>query len=324
MKATSGMIAAGHDFKLSALTVKVADLIFIGESQTRLRRLNWRPLVWVALRKMDDDAAHPAVKSLQRPSIAPGPHPNKRVRLLPPVLSPGLAMACRLVRAGAKSAGHKPIPAAWIEAVGFTLQTNLSRTMSPRRIALIQGHPNPGRAQYGHALADAYLRGATASGHTVKSIEVAELSFPLLRSQADWGKGTLPPTLQPAQEIIGWADHLVIIFPLWLGTTPALLQAFFEQVLRPSFAFHCSPGGVGIQPALKGKSARVVVTMGMPAFLCRWFFFAPGVSNFRRYVLGSCGIGPIHGTYIGKVEAKDSRAREQWLVKLQKLGSKGS
>ena len=31
-------------------------------------------------------------------------------------------------------------------------------------------------------------------------------------------------------------EHLVIVFPLWLGDMPAVLKGFFEQVLRPGFA----------------------------------------------------------------------------------------
>ncbi|HET8696394.1 MAG TPA: NAD(P)H-dependent oxidoreductase [Gammaproteobacteria bacterium] len=39
------------------------------------------------------------------------------------------------------------------------------------------------------------------------------------------------------QAFIAWADHLVMVYPLWLGEMPALLKGFFEQVLRPGFAF---------------------------------------------------------------------------------------
>ena len=42
--------------------------------------------------------------------------------------------------------------------------------------------------------------------------------------------------MQKAQRAIASAEHIVIFFPLWLGTMPALLKAFLEQVLRPGFA----------------------------------------------------------------------------------------
>ena len=50
--------------------------------------------------------------------------------------------------------------------------------MGTRRIALIQGHPDPFSRHYCHALAEAYMNGARAGGHTVDLMEVARLEFP--------------------------------------------------------------------------------------------------------------------------------------------------
>ena len=197
-----------------------------------------------------------------------------------------------------------------------------ARTM-PKKITIIQGHPDPAARHFGHALADAYATGAAKAGHAVKRIEVAQLDFPILRNQTNWNSGPPPATLLEAQASIAWADHIVIIFPLWLGTMPAVLKAFLEQVLRPGFALiyegHRFP-----QKGLTGKSARIVVTMGMPAFWYRWFFRAHGVRGLERSILGFCGIKPIRETFIGLVEAKDGAAREKWLTQLETLGRRGS
>jgi putative NADPH-quinone reductase len=79
--------------------------------------------------------------------------------------------------------------------------------------------------------------GAQAAGHAVSRIGVAALEFPWLRTKEAFESGTLPTVLVPAQEAIAQADHLLVVYPLWLGTMPALLKAFFEQVFRPGFAF---------------------------------------------------------------------------------------
>jgi len=102
-----------------------------------------------------------------------------------------------------------------------------------KRILVIQGHPDPAATHFGHALADAYVESARAAGHEVQIVKVAELDFPLLRSKDEWDHGTLPPALQPVQQAIRWAEHLVFFFPLWLGGMPALLKGFLEQVARP-------------------------------------------------------------------------------------------
>lgn len=190
-----------------------------------------------------------------------------------------------------------------------------------QRILLIQGHPDASAPHFCHALANAYAEGAEAAGHSVRRVEVAELDFPLLRSQLEWEKGALPPSLQPAQEAIAWCQHLVLFFPLWLGDMPALLKGFLEQVARPGFAFK----GEGSNPikhkALGGRSARVVVTMGMPALVYRFYFRAHSVKSLERNILGFVGMAPVHETLIGLLGLMDEDKRLQCLSKLRKLGA---
>ena len=142
-----------------------------------------------------------------------------------------------------------------------------------KKIVIIEGHPDATRGHLCDALADAYAAGAGEAGHGVTRVRVAELDFPLLRSQDAFLHGDVPPALQPAGAAVLGADHIVFVFPLWLGTMPALLKAFLEQVFRPGQAFDYGDGGFP-KKLLAGKSARLVVTMGMPAFLYRWYFGA--------------------------------------------------
>ncbi len=92
-----------------------------------------------------------------------------------------------------------------------------------KRIAIIQGHPDPKGTHFGHELGHAYREGAQEAGHEVECIEIAKLDFPLLRSKEDFEDGVPPEPIRQAQETISWSDHLVIFYPLWLGTMPALL-----------------------------------------------------------------------------------------------------
>jgi len=129
----------------------------------------------------------------------------------------------------------------------------------------------------------------------------------------------VPSQLKKAQEAIAWGDHLLLVYPLWLGEMPALVKAFLEQVMRPGFAF--TLGGHGWTPRLRGKTARVVVTMGMPAAAYRWYFGAHGLKSLRRNILSFVGIKPVRSTLIGLVESASAKRRAGWLAKLEKLGS---
>jgi putative NADPH-quinone reductase len=188
------------------------------------------------------------------------------------------------------------------------------------QVLLIQGHPDPAGGHFCHALAQAYADGVREAGHEVRTLDVAQLDFPLLRSQHAWTDEPLPPALAPAQEAIRWADHLVFFFPLWLGGMPALLKGFLEQVARPGFALARHAKNPMAAKLLKGRSARLVVTMGMPAAVYRYYFRAHSIKALERNILGFVGIAPIDETLIGMVEGMDDAARAQWLDKLRQLG----
>lgn len=192
-----------------------------------------------------------------------------------------------------------------------------------RRIVIVQGHPDPAPDRYCRALADAYAEGAAAGGHEVRRIDVATLDFPLLRSQADWETGPAPPAIRACQETVAWAEHIVFVFPLWMGSMPALLRAFLEQLLRPGFAVEGAAGGLRWQKRLAGRSARLVVTMGMPALVYRWYFCGHGLRSLKRNILAFTGIGPVRESLIGMVGAADGARRRGWLEKMRSFGSGG-
>ena len=200
---------------------------------------------------------------------------------------------------------------------------SLNRPAAPvSRILVIQGHPDRSTPHFGHALAEAYVRGAREAGHEVRILDVAALDFPLLRSKAEWDDGALPPARVPAQQDIAWAQHLVLLFPLWRGAMPALLKGFLEQVARPGFALSKVDGKTLPHKLLAGRSARIVVTMGMPALVYRWIYRAHSVKALERNILGFVGIAPIRETLIGQVETLHPADRQRWVDRLRAIGGR--
>jgi putative NADPH-quinone reductase len=192
------------------------------------------------------------------------------------------------------------------------------------RILILQGHPDAQPGHFGVALANAYADGARSAGHEVRVIEIAKLDFALLRSKQEWEESKPGPAIQQAQADIQWAQHLLIVYPLWLGSMPALLKGFLEQVARPGFAVPRSDSKATFKKLLAGRSARIVVTMGMPALLYRWFFGAHSLKSLERNILGFVGISPIRETLIGVVESGDRARHAKWLETLRRLGVKGT
>lgn len=192
--------------------------------------------------------------------------------------------------------------------------------MEQRRILIIDGHPDADPARFVHALASAYAKGA--AGHDVRTVRIADLDFPVLRDPKAWLEQPPPASLLAVQEQVKWAEHLVILYPLWLGDMPALLKAFLEQVLRPDFAFRYGSGMMA-DKLLTGRSARLIVTMGMPGAIYELFFLAHSVRSFQRNILKFVGISPVKRTIIGAVESSDKH-RRRWLEKVEALGAAGA
>jgi len=190
------------------------------------------------------------------------------------------------------------------------------------RILIIQGHPDVAAAHFCHALTQAYAEGARAGGHDVREIEVAALRLPLLSSQAEW-EAIPPDPARRCQDEIAWAQHLLIVYPLWLGGMPAVLKGFLEQVLRPGFAVG-KQGEASFTRKLTGRSARIVVTMGMPALVYRWYFGAHSLKSLERNILRFCGIGPVRESLVGMVEAGGPARRAKWLERMRALGRKAA
>jgi putative NADPH-quinone reductase len=188
-----------------------------------------------------------------------------------------------------------------------------------RTVCVLQGHPHGERKHLCHAIADAYADGAKSAGAKIKRIDLGAMDIPMLRDPADFGK---PPieSVVAAQQAIKASQHLVVVYPLWLGTMPAVVKAFFEQLCRNKFAIEADSKGGWPRQMLKGKSARVIVTMGMPAAAYKLMFGAHGVRGFESSILGMGGIKPIRETLIGGVGDLSRDKSEALLARMRKLG----
>jgi putative NADPH-quinone reductase len=192
-----------------------------------------------------------------------------------------------------------------------------------RNVLIIDGHPDPRRARLIHALAKACRVGAESAGHAVRTINVAELEFPMLRGADDFEQKKPLESIAACQDDLRWAHHIVIFFPLWLGGMPALLKGFFEQVLRPGFAFAARKRGLPVK-LLAGRTARIVVTMGMPGLFYKWVYRAHSLKSLERNILAFCGIRATGSTVIGMVGNVDEARRETLLERMHVFGRKAS
>jgi putative NADPH-quinone reductase len=73
-----------------------------------------------------------------------------------------------------------------------------------------------------------------------------------------------------------------------------------------------------------GRSARIVVTMGMPAFVYRWYFRAHGVKNLKRNILRFVGLAPVRDTLLGSVGTRSKPQIARWFDDMKALGRRAA
>ena len=188
------------------------------------------------------------------------------------------------------------------------------------RVVIVVGHARSGT--FCDALGASYRRGAESAGHDVRLFTTSLMKFDPILHEGFARVQPLEPDLQIAADAMLAADHLVIIFPLWLGTLPAILKGFLERVLQPQLVESAKKNK--FVQLLKGKSARVVITMGMPGFIYRWWFGAHALKMLKRNILAFMGVGPIRSVIYGNIEGAGDERRRKWLRDVEAMGRRGT
>lgn len=176
---------------------------------------------------------------------------------------------------------------------------------------------------FNKALADSYEKGAKLGKHQVKRINIGELKFdPVLWEGYD-SEQKLESDLVKVQKDILWADHIVFIYPTWWSSMPGILKGFLDRIFLSGFAFKFHEDKMLPEQLLKGKSARIIVTMDSPVLIYELVFGAPGNKIIKRGVLNFSGVHPVKITRFCSIRKSSEKTRTNWLKKTEKLGFKG-
>ncbi|MBV5257980.1 flavodoxin family protein [Synechococcus moorigangaii CMS01] len=190
-----------------------------------------------------------------------------------------------------------------------------------RSILLVNGHPDPSRERFCHALCNAYQEGAHEGGNAVTRVDIGALDFAFLENAQAFV--TPPPAdIAAVQAMLERADHMVLVHPLWLGTLPARTKAFLEHLARNDFLVKTEVKGMWPAKRMRGKSARIVMTMGMPAFAYNIFYRAHSLKALEAGIFQMAGFKPVRHTIFGAIDLS-AEGRQRMLAKMRALGRAG-
>ena len=181
---------------------------------------------------------------------------------------------------------------------------------------------NPNKQSYTAAIAKSYTKSAKAAGHSVTELDLVDLDFDYNMMPGS----DLEPDLLKQHELIKAADHIVITTPLWWGTYPAVLKAYFDRVFINGFAYgHPNPNkwleNLLAVRLLKGKTARVFVVQDQYRIVSL-LHGNPFGWNMRLAIFFFVGINKSRYSYFTSARRSTDTRRQKFLAKTEKLAKR--
>ena len=153
-------------------------------------------------------------------------------------------------------------------------------------------------------------KGRPPAGHDAKLFLLSEMNFDAILHDGYRKEQPLEPDLRAAYETLASCDHLVLIFPLWCGDMPAMLKGFIERILQPDLIARENTENAMNWNIFANKTARIVMTMGMPVSIYRWWYRGYALKLLTRNILHFIGIKPVRHTLYGMIgTSKPAAAR---------------
>src|SRR5215217_623893 len=107
------------------------------------------------------------------------------------------------------------------------------------RVHLVQCHPLVDSLN-AH-LADRINQLLREAGHEVDRLDLYAQGFSPAMSVEErrsfYAKPVTPPDIEPLQQRLAGAEHLVLVFPTWWFSLPAMLKGWIDRVWAVGFAY---------------------------------------------------------------------------------------
>lgn len=190
--------------------------------------------------------------------------------------------------------------------------------MIKKKVLILLGHGD--KETTCGLFASAYEEGAQTSGHDVRRVNIGDLKFDPILHKGYKVIQELEPDLLSLQNDFRWAEHIVLFYPNWWGTMPAILKGLFDRFFLPGFAFRFWKSGYGWDKLLKGRTGRVFINMDANPWITR-ILFGDNSNEIRNSIFGFAGI-KTRVTKIGPLKEVTPEKKENWKKMVFEMGKK--
>ncbi len=166
------------------------------------------------------------------------------------------------------------------------------------------------------SIAAEYVDSAKAAGNQVRYFKLGDVEFDPVLRKGYKKRQELEPGLIEIKDAINWSNHIVLIYPIWWGSIPAILKGMIDRVFLPGFAFKYRENSQFWDKLLKGRSAHAITTMDTPPWYFKWVYCSPAHYQMRKTILEFSGIKPVKITSFGPLRYSTESKREKWLAKV--------
>lgn len=104
--------------------------------------------------------------------------------------------------------------------------------------AIILAHPEPN--SFNGSVANTYAQAVRVRGHQAIVRDLYAIGFdPCLKAneRPDKCEQSVAPDIAAERALLADVDVFVLVYPVWLGSAPAILKGYLERVFNQGFAF---------------------------------------------------------------------------------------
>ncbi|GAC70832.1 NAD(P)H-dependent oxidoreductase [Gordonia soli] len=183
---------------------------------------------------------------------------------------------------------------------------------------VVVSHPDPGSLTQ-HA-ARSVAEALRATGEPVEFADLAAEGFDPSFGTADLdlfrGTGEMPDDVATEQRRIDRADHLVVVFPMYWWSFPALLKGWIDRVFVNHWAYEFSPGG-SFEAKLGRLTVHLLVVAGDDAESFRRHGVDVAVgTQIERGIIEYCGATLGSTTFL---YSSDTRSSEELATDVRRI-----